>query len=294
MNVKDYPLWTALITPMLSSGEVDYDSLLKLLKLQEEAQNGLLVLGSTGEGLNLDDDEKEKIIDFVVEQKLNVPIMVGVGGINLNKTKKWVRYLEGKKVDCYLMVTPLYAKPGPLGQYNWFKTLMDEVKRPVMLYNIPSRSGCALSYDAVAKLQGHPNFWAIKEASGSIIEFKRYVEIGGEIEVFSGDDAMLPAFANFGAKGVVSVAANVWPFETKEYVKQCMDKRLEDTELWKRCCDTLFTVSNPVPVKRLMYQLEKITSPTLRPPLDADDLRDVNLQISSHEAILSWYKDQLI
>jgi len=105
--------------------------------------------------------------------------MVGIGGINLNETIKWVEYLETiNHVLCYLMVTPLYAKPGAIGQYKWFKALLDKSSRPSMLYNIPSRAGVALSVEAVGKLKDHHNFWAIKSLEGGKnVFFRNFKEL---------------------------------------------------------------------------------------------------------------------
>ena len=166
MKLNDYPLWTAVITPMHGDGTVDYDSLGKVLDQQVQANNGILILGSTGEALNLDLYERQKILDFLKERKPDAPVMCGVGGSNLDEQIKWIEHLETLPIDAYLLVVPLYAKPGDEGQYQWFKTLMDKSTRPCMLYNVPSRTGKPMSFTAVEKLNTHKNFWAIKEASG--------------------------------------------------------------------------------------------------------------------------------
>src|SRR5690606_30822499 len=121
-------------------------------------------------------------------------------------------------------VTPLYAKPGAKGQIQWFKTLMDAVSRPVMLYNVPGRTAVAMSLEAVGALNSHKNFWAIKEASGSVEKMKEYLKAAGGKQVYCGDDALTPDFVQAGAVGLVSVASNAWPKETHLYVKQCLDK----------------------------------------------------------------------
>jgi len=269
--VKDltkYPLWTALITPMLENGEVDYPSLKTLLWEQNEAANGILILGSTGESLNLDEEEKKEILSFVCEQKLTVPLMAGVGGINLKKTTEWVKHLETLPLDCYLMVTPLYAKPGTIGQTHWFKTLMDVSTKPVILYNVPSRTGSSLSFDTVKELKNHPMFWGIKEASGSVEEFKKYRAAAPNARIYSGDDGMLPDFAPHGAYGLISVASNVWPKKTHEITNSCLLRKPIDENAWKKCCDTLFLVSNPIPAKALLNLKGKIKHPHLRAPLN--------------------------
>lgn len=289
-KINSTPLWTAVITPMLENGDVDYDSLRNILKAQEEAGNGVLTLGSTGEALNLDREEMEKILDFTLEQNLSVPVMCGVGGINLGETKKWVEYLNTKNLDAYLMVSPLYAKPGGEGQYEWFKTLMDTATKPVMMYNVPGRTGSPLSLKAVERLNGHQNFWAVKEASGSPEKFEQYVAAAGNGRVYSGDDALCPAFAPLGAKGLVSVAANVWPKETHRYITDCLAGSLGDAaKLWEDCSNSLFIASNPIPVKVLMSELAMIKTPVLRAPLTHKDLTDGSPLMNSHHRIHDWF-----
>lgn len=279
-KVKTQALWTALITPFDQQGKVNFGELEKLIKLQEEAGNGLLILGSTGESLNLDLSCAKEIVEFVNKLTINIPLMCGVGGINLKETAAWVSYLETfENINCYLMVTPLYAKPGDQGQYEWFKTLMEISSKPVCLYNVPGRCGQSLSKVALEKLKSHTQFWSVKEASGSVAEFKQYVEIVGEAGVvFSGDDAMLPAFSEHGAAGLVSVASNVWPKQIANYVDQCLSKKLQQAELWGKCCNQLFIQSNPIPVKVLMQYLGIISSAVLLPPLTEQEITVENKQ----------------
>lgn len=293
-NLDEYPLWTALITPMNEDESVNYDDLGKLLKEQEEAKNGILILGSTGESLNLTLNEKKDILKFVTEQNLSVPIMVGVGGAEIQGTKAWVEYLNTLPIHATLMVTPLYAKPETEGQYQWFRTLMDTCNHPVMLYNVPSRTGKGLCFDAVRRLNQHPQFWAIKEASGSVDDFKRYVENAGGKPVLSGDDGLLPAFAEHGCRGLVSVASNAWPAATHEYVVQALEKKLskEDASLWDACSGALFCVSNPIPVKRLIREEGRISHPHLRLPLSHKDLSQAATVLEASTRINDWMKKQ--
>lgn len=291
MQLNDFPLWTAVITPMDENGQVHYDDLLKVLKAQDSAKNGLLILGSTGEALNLDMDESKKILEYTLSQNLKSPIMVGVGGINLGQTREWINYLETLKIDAYLLVTPLYAKPGTKGQYNWFKDLMDLSTRPCMLYNVPSRTGIKMSFEAVSMLKDHKNLWAIKEASGSTEDFAKYVECAPNSRVYSGDDALLAEFAPLGCKGLVSVAANVWPEQTHRYVEKALDGSLKEKSLWSECSNSLFLASNPIPVKALMAHDGQISTGILREPLTHTDLESINELVSSHSKINEWFSE---
>lgn len=289
MNLNDYPLWTAVITPMREDGSVDYESYGLLLKEQEAAGNGVLTLGSTGEALNIDEDERREVLAFTLKQNLKVPIMVGVGGVNLRETKTWVEYLNTQPIHAVLLVTPLYAKPGDEGQYEWFKTLLDTSKHPAMLYNVPSRTGKPMSVKAVSRLKDHAKFWAIKEASGSTEEFKKYREAAPQARIYSGDDAMTPKFAPLGGVGLVSVASNVWPAQTNRYVRQCLDGTLKDEQLWADCANSLFAASNPIPAKVLLKKLGRIASSTLRAPLTDKELPDCSAQIEADLKINNWF-----
>lgn len=291
-NINDYLVWTAIITPMKSDGSVDYESFEALLKKQEASGNAITILGSTGEALNIDEDERRQILDFALKLELNVPIMVGVGGINLNEQLAWVEYLNTLELDTYLLVVPLYAKPGVHGQYGWFEALLDKAKKPCMIYNVPGRTAKALELETVKMLVNHQNFWAIKEASGSTEDFKQYVDAAKDKRIMSGDDAMLPAFAELGAQGVVSVASNVWPVATKEYAAQCVQGKFQDKAVWEQAIEALFSASNPIPVKGLMHDLGMIQSPEVRLPLSTEDLVDIESLRQAHQSINEWLERQ--
>jgi len=284
-------VWTAMVTPMLPSGSIHFDNLETLLRRQERAGNGIVILGSTGESLNLTAAERREIIDFTCNLNLDVPVMVGVGGYGLHETLEWLAWLETRRVDAYLMVTPIYAKPGVHGQIGWFKRLMDAVKRPCMLYNVPSRAGIPLLREALAELRDHPNFWSLKEASGSPREFARYVGTALGAPVFSGDDAMMWEFSALGCSGVVSVASNIWPEATRLYTRMAMERALtaDEVAMWSDASDALFTASNPIPVKALLEMEGYMESGTVRLPLDAADLTHTDRLKRASQRINDWY-----
>lgn len=292
MKLNDYKLWTALVTPFNEDLSVDFDSLGALLKEQSEAQNGLLILGSTGEALNINLETKKEIVKYVQSQKPSVPVMIGVGGHQYQATQDWVKWLETQNVDAYLMVTPIYAKPGDMGQYEWFKGLMDISSRPVMLYNVPGRAGKELSYRAVSMLSGHKNFWAIKEASGSVLKFKEYLRVANGAPVYCGDDGLMPDFALAGSAGLVSVAANTWPIETNFYVKQCLEHKFDAKELWTNAANTLFIASNPIPAKRILKNESRIRTDIMMPPLSSSDLTSDDELNAATNAVREWFKKE--
>ncbi len=289
-SINDQLLWTATITPFDSEGHVDYDDLEILANRQNEAGNGFLILGSTGEGLALTLEEKKEIVRYVSGHHLSVPVMVGIGGFNLEEQIKWIHFCNEFAIDAYLIVTPLYAKPGPEGQAHWFKTLMDHAERPCMIYNVPSRTGVALHPKALKKVENHPNLLGVKEASGQIEKFAEFRRTCPNVDFYSGDDGLMPYFAMAGCKGLVSVIANVWPKATRRYVEYSLQGRGNELfPLWKQASEALFVASNPIPAKVLLQHKGVIKTSVLRPPLTPDDLASKEPLIAADAAVEDWF-----
>lgn len=289
--MTDIQLWTALITPMKGDRSIHFDNLDRIISRQEEAGNGVLVLGSTGEGLALSDGEKKEIIDFVSNRNNSVPFMVGVGGFNLKTQTQWISYCNEKNIDAFLLVNPLYSKPGLKGQIEWFKKLMDVSENPCMIYNIPSRTGVNLYSEALVELKNHVNLWAVKEASGSISTFQEFRKAVPAIPLFSGDDGLIPFFAAAGGSGLVSVASNIWPVATKLYVEKCLKGETASLfPVWTDAIKALFSASNPIPLKILMKEKGLIETSILRSPLTDEELSSTDHLRASDEAILNWYQ----
>lgn len=289
--MTDIQLWTALITPMKADGSIHYDNLEDVIVRQEEAGNGILVLGSTGEGLALSDDEKKEVVDFVSDRSNSVPIMVGVGGFNLKTQTDWISYCNEKNIESFLMVNPLYSKPGLKGQIHWFRSLMDASEKPCMIYNIPSRTGVKLYPEVLQELKHHENLWAVKEASGSIAEFQEFRKAVPSIPLFSGDDGLMPFFAAAGGSGLVSVASNIWPKETKLYVEKCLKGNTASLfPIWTDAVKALFSASNPIPLKVLMQEKGLIETSVLRSPLTDEEISSTEHLRTSDEAIMNWYQ----
>ena len=293
MKLEEYSLWTALVTPMKGDGQIDFEDLEKLVHRQERAGNGIVLLGSTGAGLALDGDEKRDVVDFVMGLKPSSPIMVGVGGFNIKAQESWVSWCAGRDVDGFLMVAPLYSKPGPVGMEQWFRRLLDRAGRPCMLYNIPGRTGVRIPPSVIRNLATHPDVWGLKEASGSLEEFRAFRRAAPELAIYSGDDALLPVFSGSGCRGLVSVAANVWPEATAEYVRLCLNGECESFDrVWERGAEALFSASNPIPAKTLLVEKGVIKSAALRLPLVPEEITDTTPLIEADRAVLKWYEQQ--
>lgn len=282
-------VWTACVTPMDAKGDIDRKSFEYLLRKQESAGNGILLFGSTGEALAFRDDERLAALEWICKLELRVPLMVGVGGFQLPEVLKWLRACEDLPLHSYLMPTPYYAKPGPWGQQAWFAQLLDTVRRPCMLYNIPGRSAVKLSIKAVRSVIDHENLWALKEASGSDEDFASFVEAFPQLQVYSGNDAWFPP----GAVGAVSVISNAWPRAMRRYVRQCLEGTADEAthKVWREAADAA-CVCNPVSVKSLLHLKEWITTPYLRPPLHVDDGKSPAVLRKQEERVAAWEGQQ--
>ncbi len=288
--MKDITLWTALVMPMKENGELDLEGLASLIHRQDEAGNGVLILGSTGEGLALNLEDKKKVVETAAGLNIEIPLMIGVGGFNLQKQLSWIEYCQQFEIDGFLLVTPLYAKPGLKGQIEWFKVLLDAANRPCILYNVPSRTGVKMHPQVLSKLAGHSNLFGLKEASGSITEYQEFRKTVPDLRIYSGDDGLTPFFAAAGCQGLVSVMANVWPKATYRYVDWCLQKRSEELlPLWQECSDALFIASNPIPTKVLLHEKGWINTPTLRPPLTINEVEDITPLLNADQRISEWF-----
>jgi len=284
-------LWTALITPMNQKGEIDYDSLAFCARQQELAGNSILLLGSTGESLALSTIERRNIVAFIGKQKLAVPIMVGVGGYQLTKQFEWLDYCAEWNINAYLLTAPMYSKPGKLGQCVWFEKLLDYAQAPCMVYNVPSRTGCYINPDVLRNLKDHKNFWALKEASGDLKNFREYYEANPKLKFYSGDDGMIDQHINLGVCGLVSVISNLWPKQTKAYLNKILKNNIETTTLkiWQKAIAAAFTVTNPIAIKALLAERKWIQTPHLRLPLIHSELSGLNKLLISDAEIKNWY-----
>lgn len=291
--MKEPILWTALITPMHEDGTAHFSDLETLIRRQEAAGNGILLLGSTGEGISFTRSEKEEILKFAVSLEPDVPLMAGVAGFQLDEQIEWIRFCNELNIDSYLLVTPLYSKPALKGQIHWFRSLMDEADKKCMLYNIPSRSGIKLLPGVLTELRDHPRIWAVKEASGSADDFSFYRDTVPELPLYSGDDALLPEFSKFGCSGLVSVASNVWPTATSYYTELSLKGEIEEhLDLWRGAVKALFSAPNPTAVKIILHLKNLISTPALRPPLSEDDLASYDHLLKADRAVREWLENQ--
>ena len=246
---------TAMITPMTSTG-VDYDTLAKFIDFQiESGINALVAVGTTGESATLSQEERKAVIRFTVKHvNGRVPVVAGVGTNNTAHVLDFAKSACDDGADALLAVTPYYNKATQNGLIAHYSALADVSDRPVILYNVPSRTGCNLLPATVAALAEHPNIVGVKEASGNMSQVVEiFARCGDKIDVYSGEDGITVPMLSMGGAGCISVLSNVVP---RESVEMC-DKffRGDVAGAAQMQCkllplvNMLFSEVNPIPAK---------------------------------------------
>ncbi|MBI2095742.1 MAG: 4-hydroxy-tetrahydrodipicolinate synthase [Candidatus Omnitrophica bacterium] len=249
----------ALVTPF-KKGKVDEKTLARLVRRQIQAgTDGLVPVGTTGESPTLSFREHERVIEVVVEAAGGqVPVIAGTGANSTDEALSLTRFAKQAGADGALMVTPYYNKPTQEGLYRHYEAVARRVDLPIVLYNVPSRTGVSLAPETVARLSKIQNIVAIKEATGSMDQTSQILSLCG-ITVLSGDDSLTLPLLSLGARGVISVVANVLPEETARMVDAFFKGDHERArELHYRMfpiCRAMFVETNPIPVKRAMKLL---------------------------------------
>ena len=264
---------TALITPFDKFGKIDYDKFGDLVEFQINAGvNALVVCGTTGEASTLTDEEHREAISFVVKKTAGrVPVIAGTGSNDTDYAISLTKHACEEGADAILLVTPYYNKATQKGLIKMYTEIADNCDKPIILYNVPSRTGVNIepaTYKALAK---HPNIVAIKEANGNISKIAETAHlIGDELDMYCGNDDQIVPMMSLGAKGVISVLSNVLPKETVAIcdkffngdIKGSAKLQLELLPL----INALFCEVNPIPVKCAMAHMG-YTENVLRSPL---------------------------
>jgi len=256
---------TALVTPFRSDGRVDEEALASLVEWQVQAGIHFLVpCGTTGESVTLDHDEYLAVVRITVETAAaRVPVVAGAGGNNTAKITGMIAELEKLGVDAILSVSPYYNKPTQEGIYQHFREIERVSCLPIIVYNVPGRTGSNILPETLLRLAELPNIVGVKEASGDIAQIGEICTRAPDtFRVFSGDDALtLPVIA-LGGVGVISVASNEVPGMMAEFVSACLDGRWEEARSWNRRLYPLmrinFIESSPIPVKAALAMMGKI------------------------------------
>jgi 4-hydroxy-tetrahydrodipicolinate synthase len=264
---------TALVTPFSSGGAIDAAAVRRLVRRQIDAGiHFVSPCGTTGEAPTLNTAEKVQIVELVVEETAGrVPVLAGAGGYDTREVIETVRAFEKAGADGILSVTPYYNKPTQEGLFQHYKAIAEATALPIVLYNVPGRTGVNLEVSTVARLAALPNIVGIKEASGSIVQMSEVIEATPDgFVLLSGDDALAVAAMAIGARGLISVASNAVPAEIVQIIElaeksdYAAARRLHGWLL--AFLQVNFVESNPIPIKAAMSAMG-LMSETYRLPL---------------------------
>lgn len=254
----------ALVTPFAADGSVDYTVFAALIEEQIAAgTDALIIAGTTGESSTLTEEEHIEVLRFAVQQTNHrVPVIAGTGSNDTNFCISLSQEAESLGADALLLVTPYYNKATQKGLYIHYKAIAESVHIPVILYNVPSRTGVNIDVETVAKLAEIPNIVAIKEASGNISYLaKLMARCGDTIDVYSGNDDQIVPMMSLGAKGVISVLSNVAPKETHEMAMAALNGDYTTAAklqlAYYELISALFCEVNPIPVKEALNMMGK-------------------------------------
>jgi 4-hydroxy-tetrahydrodipicolinate synthase len=284
-NLKLYGTYTALATPFTENKYVDFDALSKLVEWQiQSGVEGLVVLGSTGESQTLDVAERFEVM-LKVQEIVNgrIPIIVGAGINDTKATIQFVSQINQYNFDGVLIVAPYYNKPQQEGLYQHYLAISESVDIPIVMYNVPGRTGVNILPNTVARIAERcKNVIGIKEASGNVEQIMEVIHLTDDnFSVVSGDDCLTVPLVLMGAKGVIATIANYAPKMFGDAVRYALNGNIAEAnklhyELFE-LMNLNFIETNPVPVKAIMAELNIIPNAAVRLPLVA--LSDNNRQI---------------
>ena len=255
-------IYTALVTPF-KNYDVDEEALERLIDFQLKSKvDGLVPCGTTGEAATLSYEEHEKVVELTVKHvKGAVPVVAGTGS---NSTKETIELSQSAKnvgADMCHLTTPYYNKPAQEGLYQHYKKVAEEVDIPIILYNIPGRTGINMNPDTIARLAQIPNIVGIKEASGSLVQVAEIYRLAKErITIMSGDDNLFLPMMSVGARGVISVLSNAMPVELQALYQaflgeKDMQKAMDMNTSLLPIMQAMFVETNPIPIKETLYHM---------------------------------------
>jgi 4-hydroxy-tetrahydrodipicolinate synthase len=268
-------LTVALVTPF-KNGAVDYDALTRLVDWHvEQGTDGLAPVGTTGESPTLDHEEHERVIAAVVERaRGRIKVMPGTGSNSTKEALRLTKFAKKAGANGALMVGPYYNKPTQEGYYRHFATVAEAADLPIVLYNIPGRTGSNMLPETIARLSKLPNIVAIKEATGSMDQASAIAALC-DLTILSGDDSLTLPLLSIGGRGVISVVGNIVPRDMKALLAVFEAGKITEAIRWHYklfalCRDLLGAATNPIPIKTAMKMLGRDTG-ELRLPLCAMD-----------------------
>lgn len=263
----------AIITPFNEDGSINFEGLGTNIDYQiENGTDAIIICGTTGEASTMTEAEHLECIRYAVERTAKrVPVIAGTGSNDTRTAIELSQEAEKLGADGLLLVTPYYNKTTQAGLIKHYTMIADSVNIPIILYNIPGRTGMGITIDTLKVLAEHKNIVAVKEASGNIsYTAQAAAAIGDKMDIYSGNDDIIVPMMALGAKGVISVLSNIMPKETHEMCQLCLDNNfapaIEMQLKYLEVINNLFIEVNPIPVKAAMNMMG-MPSGTLRMPL---------------------------
>lgn len=263
----------AIVTPMHEDGSVNYAVLGEMIEMQiAGGTDAVIICGTTGESSTLTDDEHKECIRYTIEKVHGrIPVIAGTGSNDTAYAIELSKEAEAMGADGLLLVTPYYNKASQRGLIAHYTAIADAVNIPIILYNVPSRTGVNIALDTYKVLAQHKNIVAAKEASGNISAIAKLIaECGDMLDVYSGNDDQIVPIMALGGKGVISVLSNVLPKQTHEIAKLCLDNDFAAaaklSAQYLNLANSLFIDVNPIPVKEALNMMG-IAAGTCRLPL---------------------------
>ena len=251
----------AIVTPMNADSSINYDKLEELINFQiENGTDAIIICGTTGESSTMTDEEHIECIRFAVEKVAHrVPVIAGTGSNHTEYAVNLSKKAQELGADALLLVTPYYNKASQQGLIVHYTTIANAVDLPIILYNVPSRTGVNIQPETLRELAKVENIVAVKEASGNISQIARVAALcGDELDIYSGNDDQIVPIMALGGKGVISVLSNVMPRETHEIAALCLENRFPEAQakmnglLEFANSNGLFCDVNPIPVKEAL------------------------------------------
>lgn len=268
----------ALVTPFLDNGDVNYPKLKELLEYHiNNNTDGIVILGTTAEATTLSFDEQINIIKYSIDiVDKRVPIIVGAGANDTAIAMKKAIEFSKFDIDYLLVITPYYNKTNKLGLLKHFISIADVSRVPIIMYNVPSRTGMSIPLSIMDKLSTHPNICGIKEASGNMSYAVGLIKyLNDDFVMLSGNDDLIVPMMSIGSKGVISVLANICPKQTHELCMLCLNEDYNKASILQSdlldVINSLFYETNPIPVKAAMNYLGFNVGKYRLPLYDMDD-----------------------
>lgn len=263
----------ALVTPFTKDGKINFNKLKELIDYQiENETDAIIICGTTGEGSTINYDEKIECFEKAVKYASGrVPIIAGTGSNSTAYSQMMIREAEKTGIDAHLIVTPYYNKTSQRGIIEHYYTLADTAEKPVIVYNVPSRTGVNILPETYSELSKHPNIAGVKEAGGNLTQMMNTIKLcGDKLDIYVGNDDQTASSTAMGAKGVISVLANICPKETHDMALSGVIGDTEKSHIiqmrYLKLISLLFSDVNPIPVKAAMNYLGFDVGP-LRLPL---------------------------